>query len=103
VLHPTLPILSQKVKAQTILLGINLVNQALAKLRPLGGVHQAFEDGLLHTLAKVAAFLRDMPESFAALGSFRVHVVGHNHEHSCLTSGGQDARATPPHFQKNGG
>jgi hypothetical protein len=32
VFYPALPILSQKVKAQTILLGINLVDQALPDL-----------------------------------------------------------------------
>jgi hypothetical protein len=86
VFNPTLPIPSEKVKPQTILLGINLINQALPQLSPLGRVHQALEDGLLDTLAKVAAFLRNMPESFPALGSFRIHVIGDNHKHRRLIS-----------------
>jgi hypothetical protein len=76
--------LSQEIKAQTILLGVNLVNQALAEQRPLGRVHEALEDGLLHPLAKVPAFLGDMPESFPAFGSFRIHVISHNDEHDGL-------------------
>jgi hypothetical protein len=86
VFDPALPMLSEKVEAQTVLLWINFVDQALAELRPLGRVHQALEDGLLHALAKVAAFLRDVPESLPALGSFRIHVVGHNHKHKRLIS-----------------
>jgi hypothetical protein len=86
VFDPVLPMFSEKVKAQTILFGINLVDQALAELRPLGRVHEALEDGLLHALTKVAAFLGDVAESFPALRCFRINVVGHNHKHDRLIS-----------------
>jgi hypothetical protein len=78
--------LSQEVEAQTILRGVNLVNQALAELGPLGRVHQALEDGLLYALAKVAAFLGNMAEPLSALGSLRIHVVGNDNKHKRLIS-----------------
>jgi hypothetical protein len=83
---PVSPVLAKKVKPQAVFFGIDFVNQTLPELRPLGRIYQAFEDGLLHALAEVAAFLGNMAKPFPALGSFRIHVVGHDHKHSGLIS-----------------
>jgi hypothetical protein len=83
---PVSPVFAKKVKPQAVFFRVDFVNQTLSKLRPLGRIYQAFEDRLLNALAEVAAFLGNMPKSFPALGSFGIHVVGHNHKHSRLIS-----------------
>jgi hypothetical protein len=66
VLDVVLPILPEKIEAQTISLEIDLVKKTPPELGPLGSIDEAFEDRVLDTLAVVLTTPRYPAEAPAA-------------------------------------
>ena len=55
VLDAPLPFRSEKVEAKAVLDGIGFRDKGRPKHNPLGGIHETFEDGVLHPLAMIFA------------------------------------------------
>jgi hypothetical protein len=53
VFYPTLPVVPQKVKTQTVVGGIDFLFESSAKQDKLSRIERAFENRFLHTLSKV--------------------------------------------------
>src|SRR5262245_13072526 len=81
VLDPPPPVRPEKVESEAVLLGVVEAEKPMAKLRPLVGVEQTLEDGVLDPLAEIEAFLRGLAEAAAACSILRRYVVAHYDEH----------------------
>jgi hypothetical protein len=80
-LDAMLRVVPQKVEAQAVIRFLDFTDQARPQPRPLRGVHQAFENGVLNPLAEVLAKLRHVAQTPPSLLILRAHIVCHNHKH----------------------
>jgi len=80
-LHPVLPVRAEKIKAQAVCSGINLVNQHLPENRPLRRINDAFKNGELHPLAEILAGLGHAPQPALARFIHSRHIVAYQNKH----------------------
>ena len=76
VLNSPVPIATKEIEAEAVGCRIDLVAESLSKRRPLSRIHEAFEHGLLNTLAVIATVFCYAPESSLSFRRFRAYVIG---------------------------
>jgi hypothetical protein len=81
VLDAMLPVVAQKIESQAVIRFRDFTYEARPQSGPLRGVHQAFENGVLNSLAEIFAELRHVAQTPPSLLGFRAHIVCHDHKH----------------------
>ena len=77
----TLPLRTEVVEAQTILLGVDQVEQHVSEADPLCRLHLALEDGVLHPKAEPDTGLCDSRQASLPAGSDSADIVADQDEH----------------------
>lgn len=75
-----------EVKSKAVLFWVNDLAEFILQLPALRRVQQAFEHRILHALTVIDTFLCDSAQPPASGGVARVHIVGDQNQHRCLTS-----------------
>ena len=73
--YPSVPVISKKIIANTILLYVNDGFEVVPKLCKLCRIQQAFENGFLHTLAIICTMLGNQPETLTSVSSSCVDII----------------------------
>jgi len=81
VFDPSLPVAAKKVEPKAVLVGVGFVDELLSQVRPLRGIDQALEDGVLDPLTEVLTDFRNVSQAASAFFAFGVHVVGDKNHH----------------------
>lgn len=81
--------LGDAVKAQVVLVQVDLGKKFAFELFELHFVDSAFEDRFLDSLADTFASLGDAAQAFSPGGGFRGYVVGDDDEHGYLARNGR--------------
>jgi len=79
-LDPRLRVIAEIIKSQTILLPHEIAENTF-QIPVLSRVHRTLENGELHTLAVVRAYLRNFPETPLSCCCFRIDIIGNKYKH----------------------
>src|SRR3990172_10091157 len=85
-LNTALPVRPQKVEAQTVLLGLDFINQLLPQSRPLRRIDNTLKNGVLHPLAVVLARLGHPVQTARAARINCRNIVADEHKHNEISS-----------------
>lgn len=75
VLDPPFPVAPQEIEAQAVMLSVYFIRESALQRRPLGRIHEAFENRFLHALAGVQAVLSDATKSPLPFRRFCIYIV----------------------------
>jgi hypothetical protein len=81
VFYASLPVAPQIVEPQAIFRSLELCQESQSQSRPLFGIYDTLENGLLYPLSIVEARLCDAPKASTAVRRRRRHVVAHQNHH----------------------
>src|SRR5690606_4344245 len=82
--NPLLPLCSQSIKAQGIMIRIDFFNQSLSQSRPLGGIDFTFKHRILHPLTEIKTCPSDTTQTATSTAVFSFHVICHQHQHIAI-------------------
>jgi hypothetical protein len=85
-LDAMLPITAKRVEAKAVLLRVDQLDELVPQLGPLGWVHRAFKNGILHALAAIQALLGYAPQTPPSFAIDRGYVVGYQDHHRWCSS-----------------
>ncbi len=81
VLDPPFPFRTEEVESEAVMVWVGFGDQACAEGHPLGGIHQALEDGVLHPLAAIFAQAGHPAQAAFSFLIAGAHVIADQDQH----------------------